>query len=62
MTDAAPLKEVRYLCCGCRGVYSIKLLASEVPRRVLQRTCPLCNKYRKQHIAGPRPLTRRDVK
>jgi hypothetical protein len=55
------LKSVSYLCFGCRETHTVRMAIAEVPRRTVTKTCPRCNKYRRHHIAGPRPITRRDV-
>jgi hypothetical protein len=55
------LKRIKYLCFGCRTTHTVRIPENEPPRRTMRRSCPNCGKYRQVHIAGYRPITRRDA-
>ncbi len=56
------LKTIVYWCTGCREEHKHRIKEDEVPRRSIMMTCPKCQKYRRMWIAGPRPITRKDVR
>ena len=55
------LKEVSYICYGCRVVHKVRIKVDAMPRRTYIKTCPHCHKYRRHHIWAHKPITRKDV-